>query len=173
MSYTYDQWRQVSDAVADAMRYAHDKALEHPDRADPLWNLDEYVNRIISVAFPSKKTQVDETETIYLSDEGYRHGATVVIHVMECSECGRTYEHVNGDYEYCPHCGTAIEQQDTPDEEQEPMSEGARKIFDRLMDGLMNDASNGGMNENLCNFNDNRGYGMHNSVRMLERERAE
>lgn len=28
-----------------------------------------------------------------------------LIHVMECSACGGTYEHVNGDYEYCPHCG--------------------------------------------------------------------
>lgn len=27
------------------------------------------------------------------------------IHVMECSECGHTYEHVNGDYEFCPRCG--------------------------------------------------------------------
>ena len=26
-------------------------------------------------------------------------------HVMECDMCGRTYEHVNGDYEYCPRCG--------------------------------------------------------------------
>ena len=28
-----------------------------------------------------------------------------LIHVMECSECGHTYEHVNGDYEFCPRCG--------------------------------------------------------------------
>lgn len=38
-----------------------------------------------------------------------RYGKRVTIHVMECSECGRTYEHVNGDYEYCPRCGRRIE----------------------------------------------------------------
>lgn len=26
-------------------------------------------------------------------------------HVMECDTCGGTYEHVNGDYEWCPRCG--------------------------------------------------------------------
>lgn len=62
MSYTYDQWRQISEAVGDAMQYAHDKALEHPDKADPLWNLDEYVNRIINVVFPSEGVQVDDPE---------------------------------------------------------------------------------------------------------------
>ena len=33
-------------------------------------------------------------------------GTYLTVHVMECPECGRTYEHVNGDYERCPHCGT-------------------------------------------------------------------
>lgn len=28
----------------------------------------------------------------------------ITVHVMECSNCGRTYEHVFGNYEYCPHC---------------------------------------------------------------------
>ena len=28
----------------------------------------------------------------------------VTAHVMECSECGHTHEHVNGSYRYCPHC---------------------------------------------------------------------
>lgn len=32
-------------------------------------------------------------------------GEQLTVHVMECSECGHTYEHVNGDYEYCPRCG--------------------------------------------------------------------
>lgn len=26
-------------------------------------------------------------------------------HVMECDMCGCTYEHVNGGYPRCPHCG--------------------------------------------------------------------
>jgi len=32
-----------------------------------------------------------------------------LIHVMECSACGGTYEHVNGSYEFCPRCGRRIE----------------------------------------------------------------
>ena len=28
-----------------------------------------------------------------------------LIHVMECSACGGTYEYVNGGYEFCPRCG--------------------------------------------------------------------
>jgi hypothetical protein len=33
----------------------------------------------------------------------------VTAHVMECDECGHTYEHVNGDYGRCPHCGKVVE----------------------------------------------------------------
>lgn len=28
--------------------------------------------------------------------------------VLECSECGRSCEEVNGCYRYCPHCGARI-----------------------------------------------------------------
>lgn len=31
-----------------------------------------------------------------------------IIHVLECSECGETCEHVNGSYPRCPHCGKAV-----------------------------------------------------------------
>lgn len=48
-----------------------------------------------------------ETEVITYYDE-YGHDA-VKVHVMECDECGGTYEHVNGDYERCPRCGKAVE----------------------------------------------------------------
>ena len=49
----------------------------------------------------------DETDRIECG--GIIDGRHYDIHVMECSECGHTYEHVNGDYEYCPHCGRRIE----------------------------------------------------------------
>ena len=52
----------------------------------------------------------DETDTWEcVCDQIGRYGKRVTIHVMECSECGHTYEHVNGDYEYCPHCGRRLE----------------------------------------------------------------
>lgn len=31
-----------------------------------------------------------------------------LIHVMECSACGSTYEHINGSYEFCPRCGRKV-----------------------------------------------------------------
>ena len=52
--------------------------------------------------------EADETETIKCwvkcKDESSTEHVEL-IHVMECSECGHTYEHVNGDYEFCPRCG--------------------------------------------------------------------
>ena len=48
----------------------------------------------------------DETETIECVTD---YGSKVTIHVMECSACGHTYEHVYGSYEYCPHCRARIE----------------------------------------------------------------
>lgn len=51
----------------------------------------------------------DETDTWEcVCDQIGRYGKRVTIHVMECSECGRTYEHVNGDYEFCPRCGRKV-----------------------------------------------------------------
>lgn len=40
--------------------------------------------------------KLEETES-YPSENGW-------VHVLECSNCGKECEHVNGDYEYCPHC---------------------------------------------------------------------
>ena len=42
--------------------------------------------------------QLEETETL----------ENVTAHVLECSECGRTCEHVNGDYPRCPYCGRMV-----------------------------------------------------------------
>ena len=52
-----------------------------------------------------RTTTVDETWHV-----GFHmwNGERVTIHVMECSKCGRTYEHVNGNYEFCPNCGRKV-----------------------------------------------------------------
>lgn len=48
----------------------------------------------------------DETSTYEcVCESAGLYGRKMVVHEMECPECGRTYEHVNGDYERCPHCG--------------------------------------------------------------------
>lgn len=55
----------------------------------------------------------DETDAMEcVCDQIGRYGKRVTVHVMECSECGHTYEHVNGDYEFCPRCGRRIEEVD-------------------------------------------------------------
>ena len=51
----------------------------------------------------------DETDTIGALYNDNHHIKKITIHVMECSECGHTYEHVNGRYEFCPRCGRRIE----------------------------------------------------------------
>ena len=49
--------------------------------------------------------EADETELIPFVHADGDISKVDYIHVMECTECGHTYEHVNGDYEYCPRCG--------------------------------------------------------------------
>ena len=51
----------------------------------------------------------DETATIKCIRLPIKDGKGLTVHEMECSECGRTYEHINGDYQYCPHCGRRVE----------------------------------------------------------------
>ena len=53
---------------------------------------------------------VDETYSYEcIGDDSSCYGKVITVHVMECSECGQTYEHVNGNYEFCPRCGRRIE----------------------------------------------------------------
>lgn len=104
--YTYDQWRDISDAVADAMTYAHDKAIEHPDHADPLWNLDEYVNRILKVAFDGELKH--DADTCSLTQKSWDNGTSTW--GVECSACHARFEHETGiTWKFCPSCRLPIE----------------------------------------------------------------
>ena len=74
------------------------------DRA-PEWDghtPDEAIERIATLV--PAMTTADETERIKCRYVSGLHDRFMTVHVMECGACGRTYEHVNGDYEYCPHC---------------------------------------------------------------------
>lgn len=58
-------------------------------------------------------TNSERTETCHADETGrfsfhVWNGEPVTVHVMECSECGGTYEHVNGGYEFCPRCGRKV-----------------------------------------------------------------
>ena len=105
--YTYEQWRAISDAVAAAMQYAHDRAIEHPDKADPYWNLDEYVERVCAAAFGDDATMGRETCHMEwsLADNGWADHT--------CSNCGyveNTDVHVTLDWNFCPKCGARIKE---------------------------------------------------------------
>ena len=55
--------------------------------------------------------EADETETIKCWVKCEDEPSTDhmdLIHVMECSACGGTYEHINGSYEFCPRCGRKV-----------------------------------------------------------------
>lgn len=52
-----------------------------------------------------RTTTADETETWACECVG----GQLTVHVMECTACGGTYEHVNGGYEFCPRCGRRLE----------------------------------------------------------------
>ena len=47
---------------------------------------------------------LDSGECELIEVDSYSN-ANEVIHVLECSACGETCEHVNGSYPKCPHCG--------------------------------------------------------------------
>ena len=101
LQYSYSQWRAISEAVGDAMEYAHDRAIEHPNKADPLWNLDEYVDRILEVAF--LRGQVTVEASWFDEFTGY--------YVFELS-CGHTvYNDEREPPAYCMDCGSTIERQ--------------------------------------------------------------
>ena len=55
----------------------------------------------------NKTCCLDLTETI-------ESGNGVLLRYWECSECGRTHEEVEGEYEYCPHCGAQVIQYSSP-----------------------------------------------------------
>lgn len=57
----------------------------------------------VTVPEPCRADETDTWECVRDDLGGY--GKPLQVHVMECTECGHTYEHVNGDYEFCPRCG--------------------------------------------------------------------
>ena len=47
-------------------------------------------------------TVSDETDSYPIEGKSY------CVHEMECKACGHAYEHVYGDYEFCPMCGRML-----------------------------------------------------------------
>ena len=49
----------------------------------------------LNAALGDGDCELEETDYCYAGE----------VRVIECSACGQTCEHINGSYEYCPHCG--------------------------------------------------------------------
>lgn len=82
-----EAWNLMVDEQA-----AHDGLESDPNLLEPDSNLLE-----------PKLCELEETErfVIRYDNQGIR---PEVLHILECSECGRTCEHVNGTYPRCPYC---------------------------------------------------------------------
>lgn len=69
------------------------------------------LEQLIAATLGRGTCEADETDVIKCWVKCKHEPSTEhveLIHVMRCSECGGTYEHVNGSYEYCPRCGARI-----------------------------------------------------------------
>lgn len=95
-------------SLADGIDLAHDSRMEQCRRETKrhvLHRMRSMMNdmeRGVKWQRGPEKVAVDETATI---DAIAGDGTHITVHEMECSGCGHTYEHVNGDYARCPHCG--------------------------------------------------------------------
>ena len=78
--------------------------MESKDRIEmPIYVTDKHGNKrqVDSLVFVRERTcELVETDKYTNSRE--------TIHVLECSKCGKTCEHVNGMPNYCPNCGARV-----------------------------------------------------------------
>ena len=51
---------------------------------------------------------VDQPTCTMEKTDSYETKGGEVVNVWECSRCGETCEEVNGRYEFCPHCGAEV-----------------------------------------------------------------
>ena len=94
-----------TDTFPDALLVKHICLTPAQAIAATLGSVSEKVSEKVS----ERTCRAEETERIDTRCYGDPHGGEVYhIHVMECSACGRTFEHVNGGYEFCPRCGARV-----------------------------------------------------------------
>ena len=68
------------------------------------------VAQAIAATLGAGTCEADETDLIPFARADSSDLDVDYIHVMECSACGGTYEHINGSYEFCPRCGRRIKE---------------------------------------------------------------
>ena len=69
--------------------------------------LEDGTERVIDRVEIDGETYVKERRCKLIETDSYSNPYEV-IHVLECSVCGETCEHVNGSYPRCPNCGLRV-----------------------------------------------------------------
>ena len=88
--------RQASEAIAKLRQTVRDVfSKTHISMLEEGYAIMRAIDEVEAAGLGSGTCNPEETATL----------ENVTAHVMECDECGGTYEHVNGDYERCPRCG--------------------------------------------------------------------
>ena len=102
------EWAEYGDGYT-LLRHGGREYTVQPNICNRLIVTNLTPEQAIAATLGAGTCTADETETWEcVCDQIGRYGKRVTVHVMECSECGHTYEHVNGDYEFCPHCGRRV-----------------------------------------------------------------
>lgn len=70
--------------------------------------IEDLRDRLQNQAFALGMQDALGSGTCELTETDSYSNANEVIHVLECSECGETCEHVNGSYPKCPNCGRKV-----------------------------------------------------------------
>ena len=67
----------------------------------------QFIDRSYEAIADELNAALDSGECELVETDSYS-SACETVHVLECSACGQTCEHVNGAYNYCPNCGAKV-----------------------------------------------------------------
>lgn len=106
-------WLDRQEAITSSeWCYSHDALEEELERVRA--ERDEWKLRFEGMCdtraddAPKRTCELEETESYecrrFDTAEPKLYATRLTVHVLECSECGRTCEHVNGTYPRCPYC---------------------------------------------------------------------
>ena len=89
--------------IKDNSRYAMHVAVELCEQGD----FDSVIEAFKWLMQERDDIELDSSTCELIETDSYSN-ANEVVHVLECSACGETCEHVNGSYPRCPHCGRKV-----------------------------------------------------------------
>lgn len=103
LSSQVDELREIASELREVYGYnfdwTHEEAVTLASSVDCMREAADTIESLRDrLQATSETCELEETETL----------KNVTAHVLECSACGRTCEHVNGDYPRCPYCGRLV-----------------------------------------------------------------